>query len=153
MTGATGATYTVTAADVGKTVTVAVTGTKAGYTTVTTTSLPTAAVAVVALSPTPIPTITGTTQVGATLTANAGTWGPAPVALTYQWSVGGTAVAGATGTTYTAGVADVGKTVTVAVTGTKAGYTAATKTSTASAPLAGAALTEIGRASCRERVF
>ena len=49
-----------------------------------------------ALSPAPTPKITGTAKVGYTLKATPGTWGPAPVALKYQWKVNGAAISGAT---------------------------------------------------------
>ena len=78
-----------------------------------------------------VPTITGTAKVGETLTAASGDWAPAPVELSYQWLVGGDTVEGATDTTFRPRLADVGKTVTVEVTGKKDGYTTATETSTA----------------------
>jgi len=85
------------------------------------------------LTPTPTPTITGTAQVGSLLTAVAGTWGPAPVTLAYSWSAAGTAISGATTSTYTPVTGNVGKTITVTVTGSKTGYTTVAKTSTATA--------------------
>jgi hypothetical protein len=126
----TAATYKITAADVGKTVMVKVTGKKTGYTTVTKTSAATAAI-VGTLTAAPTPTISGTVKIGSTLTAKPGTWGPAPVALTYAWSVGG--VAKATTGTYKIAAADAGKTITVKVTGKKAGYTNVAKSSAATA--------------------
>jgi putative cell wall-binding protein/peptidoglycan/xylan/chitin deacetylase (PgdA/CDA1 family) len=75
------------------------------------------------------PTITGTPQVGQVLTANPGTWTPAPATFTYQWLRNGTAVAGATNATYTPVAADAGATLTVRVSGTPAGGTAASATS------------------------
>ena len=78
-----------------------------------------------------MPTITGTAKVGSTLTAVPGTWGPAPVTLTYQWKANGVAIVGATASTYKPVAADAGKTLTVTVTGTKTGYTTASKTSAA----------------------
>ena len=113
--------------------TVTVTGSKAGYTTVKKTSAVTAAVVAVALSPAPVPTITGTAKVGSVLTAVPGTWGPAPVALTYQWNASGVAIVGANQSTLTPTASLVGKTVTVTVTGSKAGYTTVKKTSAATA--------------------
>ncbi len=74
-----------------------------------------------ALSPV-APTVAGTAQVGQLLTATVAPWAPAPVTLTYQWSAGGTAIAGATGLTYTPVAADVGKTITFTASGTKTGY-------------------------------
>ena len=132
--GATAAIYKPVTADIGKALTVTVTGKKAGYTTSTRTSTATAAVAPAPLALTaPVPTITGTARVGSTVTAVPGTWGPAPVALAYQWKANGVVIIGATATTYKPVTADVGKTLTVTVTGTKAGYTTATRTSTATA--------------------
>jgi hypothetical protein len=131
ITGATAATYKPGAAQMGKTITVTVTGTKAGYATAARTSTATAVVAPGTLGPAPVPAITGTAKVGYTLTAVPGTWGPAPVALTYQWKASGVAIIGATATTYKPGAAQIGKTITVTVTGKKAGYTTKSKTSAA----------------------
>ncbi|WP_160329737.1 cell wall-binding repeat-containing protein [Microterricola viridarii] len=140
VTGATAATYTPVAADVGKTVTVQVTGTKTGYATKAVTSAATAAVAAATVPQlvAPVPTITGTAKVGSVLTANAGTWTPAPVTLAYQWLVGNVAVPGATAKTYKPVAANVGKTVTVRVTGTKTGYASKAVTSAATAAVVAA---------------
>ncbi|PTL71740.1 hypothetical protein C1I63_02005 [Rathayibacter caricis DSM 15933] len=132
LSGATGSTYQPSAATLGKTITVTVSGTKVGYTSATRTSAATAAVASGTLTAA-TPKITGTAKVGSTLTATAGTWGPAPVALTYQWKANGTAISGATATTYKPTSATVGRTITVTVTGKKTAYTTATRTSAATA--------------------
>lgn len=137
--GATGTTYTLVAADAGKSITVAVTGSRTGYTTVARTSSPTAAVAaapVPALTATPTPTVSGSPVVGQTLTATPGVWGPAPVTLSYQWFSGGSLIAGATSASYKPVAADVGKSITVQVTGSKAGYTTAQRTSVGTAAVA-----------------
>ncbi|PVZ52593.1 hypothetical protein C9424_19815 [Arthrobacter sp. H-02-3] len=131
ITGATAAIYKIAAAQLGKTLTVTVTGTKTGYTTKSKTATATAAVAPGTLGPAPVPTITGTAKVGSTLTAVPGTWGPAPVVLTYQWKANGVAITGATAAIYKIAAAQLGKTLTVTVTGTKAGYTTKSKTSAA----------------------
>lgn len=67
--------------------------------------------------PTPVTSvsISGTAKVGETLTA---TVEPADATVTYQWKAGGTDIAGATGKTYKLTEAEVGKTITVTVTGT-----------------------------------
>ena len=78
-----------------------------------------------------VPTITGTATVGSRLTANSGIWGPAPVTLRYQWLSNGTAISGATASTYTLAAGDAGKSVTVTVTGEKAGYETVSRTSAA----------------------
>ncbi|PPF09360.1 hypothetical protein C5B98_16305 [Rathayibacter sp. AY1A5] len=132
LSGATSATYTPTGATLGKTITVTVTGSKSGFTAVTKTSAKTSAVVAGTLSAA-TPTITGTAKVGSTLTAKPGTWGPSPVALTYQWKANGTAISGATSATYKPTSATVGKKITVTVTGKKADYTTATRTSAATA--------------------
>jgi hypothetical protein len=72
------------------------------------------------------PALSGTAQVGKTLTAVRGTWTPSPTKTTYQWRVDGKAVSGATGSTWKVPASARGKKVSVAVTGTKTGY--ATKT-------------------------
>ncbi len=129
--GATSSTYQATASDVGKQLTVTVTGTKANWDPGTATSGPTAAVApgaqpvVVAGSP----TIKGKAVVGKKLTAVPGTWGPAPVTLTYQWLRNGVPIKGATGSKYKLKGKDKGKRISVQVTGAKAGYTSTSATS------------------------
>ncbi|WP_353712913.1 carboxypeptidase regulatory-like domain-containing protein [Arthrobacter sp. K5] len=140
ITGATASTYKPTTTDTGKTLTVTVTGTKDGYTSEAKTSAATAAVAAGTLTA-PVPTITGTAAVGSTLTANPGTWEPAPVTLAYQWKANGTAITGATASTYKPTTTDTGKTLTVTVTGTKDGYTSEAKTSAATAAVAAGTLT------------
>jgi hypothetical protein len=137
---ATASTYTLVADDAGKPISVTVTGKKAGYTTAATTSAATAAIAK-PLSATPAPTITGTVKVGQILTAKAGTWSPATVTLKYQWLRGGTAIAGATASTYKPVTADAGAKLSVTVTGSKAGYVTVPKTSVATVAVTGGVLT------------
>lgn len=129
--GATGNTYTPTADDAGARITVRTLGVKPGYSGVAKFSAQTAAVALQTLTATPIPTVTGTKTVGSVLTANPGTWAPAPVGLTYQWKRGGSAIPGATAATYTLTSADAGATLTVSVTGSKVGFLPVEKTSAA----------------------
>jgi hypothetical protein len=78
-----------------------------------------------------IPIVTGTSTVGSTLAAVPGRWSPTGVGLAYQWSAGGTPIPGATNNTLLLTPTLAGKSITVAVTGMKNGYTATTKTSTA----------------------
>lgn len=113
------ATYTPTADDVGKVITVRATYTdRISTNRETPVSSPTAAVT---LSTTPTPgmvTITGTPQVGQTLTANVtdanGIAAGAITPASYAWSAGG--VPRATGSTYVPTTDDVGKVITVQVT-------------------------------------
>jgi hypothetical protein len=131
--GASKSAYTLTSADGGKKVAVAVTATKAGCTTVTKTSAATAPVAK-PFSVTVAPSITGTAKTGKTLTAVKGTWSPAPTTTTVVWKRDGVAIIGATGTTYLLKAADAGHSVTVSVTAVRAGYASKTATSAAVTP-------------------
>jgi hypothetical protein len=85
------------------------------------------------LTAAPAPVISGTLAVGKTVKAVAGTWSPAPVTLSYQWLRNGTPIAGATGASYGIAAADAGSTLSVAVTGRKAGFTTVTRTSAGAA--------------------
>ncbi|MBO9555991.1 hypothetical protein [Cellulomonas sp.] len=127
ISGATASTYTLTTTDMGATLTVKVTGSKSGFTTASKTSAATSAI--LGKLTTATPTISGTRTVGSTLTAKPGTWGPSPVTFTYQWYRSGTAISGATASTYKLVSADRGKTMTVKVTGKKTGYATASVTS------------------------
>ncbi|WP_449283286.1 S-layer homology domain-containing protein [Leucobacter sp.] len=82
------------------------------------------------------PTIAGTAKVGQALSADPGTWQPASATLAYQWLRDGSAISGATSSTYTPVAADQGKRISVKVTGTKAGYEPASKTSAQTAAVA-----------------
>lgn len=85
----------------------------------------TAATSAAPVNSTP-PTITGTAQVGQTLTAGNGTWTNNPTTFAYQWlrcNAGGNAcaaVANGTSKTYTLVGADAGRTIRVRVTATNA---------------------------------
>ncbi len=118
ISGATGLTYILTSADVGKRVRARVTGVNAWGDPV---SAQTAVSAVVANNLKPVyaggGSISGTALVGRTLTAKRGTWIAVPAAtFTYQWTRSGTAIAGATGATYVTRSADKGRLVGVKVT-------------------------------------
>ncbi|MBW8731472.1 MAG: carboxypeptidase regulatory-like domain-containing protein [Terrabacter sp.] len=136
ISGATATTYALTASDLGKAMTVKVTGSKTSYASTSKTSAATAAVAAGTLTA-PTPTISGTKAVGYTLAAVPGTWGPAPVTLAYQWYRSGTAISGATASTYKLTTTDQTKTITVRVTGSKSGYTTVARTSAATTAVLG----------------
>ncbi|MBM2617018.1 IPT/TIG domain-containing protein [Actinoplanes sp. LDG1-06] len=93
-------------------------------------------VAAPALKPVTKPAITGQAAVGSQLKASTGTWNPKGTAFTYRWAAGGTPIDGATGATYRVQAADLGKRLSVEVTATRSGYTAATARSTATAAVA-----------------
>jgi hypothetical protein len=75
------------------------------------------------------PVISGTAQVGQTLTATAGTWANTPTSYAYQWNRGGTAISGAASSTYVPVAADVGNTLTVSVIATNGSGSSAPATS------------------------
>ena len=140
--GATNATYTLADTDEGKAIKVGVTFTDDAGNEETLTSAVTDAVSA---EPTPnspatgVPTITGTVQVGETLTANtsgiADADGLDNVAFAYQWlsndGNGDTEIAGATGLTYTLTDDHEGNTIKVKVSFTDDGGNAETLTSSA----------------------
>ena len=131
--GATKSSFAVTIAEAGSALSVRVTGIKRLYTTTVRLSAPTATVPLLTLSAAPTPKVSGTAKVGSSLTASAGTWSPAPVALGYQWYRGGSKIVNATKATYTVSSDDAGAALSVAVTATKAGYVTVTRMSTATA--------------------
>ncbi|MEA2475147.1 MAG: large repetitive protein, partial [Thermoleophilaceae bacterium] len=133
---ATGSTYVLVSADVGRTIRVEVTGTNSGGNAVATSSQ-TAVVAARAPANTAAPAISGTARDGQTLSATDGTWSGTPtVTFTRQWqrcdSGGANCLGVGTASTYTLGGADVGSTIRVVVTGTNgAGNSSATSDPTA----------------------
>lgn len=80
-----------------------------------------------------VPTISGTAQVGNTLTAQPGAWGPTGVTLTYQWLADGSPIDRATDPTLelTPATAPAGARVSVRVTGSLPGRTPVSRTSAA----------------------
>lgn len=129
ISGATSSSFTLPGTLVGKRITVTVAspdGTDAA------TSLPTAPVTAGTLGAV-TPTISGTAKLGSTLTASPGTWTPSPVTLTYRWKADGVDIAGATGKTLKVATTQVGKRITVTVSGSKTGFTSAQRTSASTA--------------------
>lgn len=134
ISGATGRSYTLTRADGGSAIKVAVTGTKAGYASITRSSAATATVP--RLITTATPTVSGTVKVGQNLTAVPGAWSPSSVTLGYQWYRHGSAISGATARTYTLTRDDLDATIKVRVRATKSGYVTAAATSKSTAKVA-----------------
>jgi RHS repeat-associated protein len=125
--GASAQTYGLVSADVGSKVRVVVTGTNSTG-NASANSATTSAVAPLAPANTVTPTIAGFAREGRTLSADNGSWsGTAPISYGHQWrrcdasGFSCSDVAGATGSTYSAGADDVGATIRVAVTATNAG--------------------------------
>ncbi|NTG07145.1 hypothetical protein [Rhizobium rhizogenes] len=131
ISGATSATYTAVTADAGQTLRVVVTATNSQG-NASANSAATAAVTQIPAN-TVLPAITGTAQVGQTLTATNGTWTGSPTpTYTRQWKADGADISGATATTYVPVSGDVGKVITVTVTATNsAGNANATSAGTA----------------------
>lgn len=131
ISGATGASYTLTSGDVGSRMRVRVTASNSAGST-TAASNATAAVQASATAGAPRntrePSISGTTTQGQALNASAGTWaGAAPITFTYQWvrcgADGGRAdgsdcpaIPGATTTRYVLTASDVGRRLRIRVT-------------------------------------
>ena len=115
---ATGSTYTLTEDDLGSTISIRLTFTDDAGNEESLTSEPTAAVAAKPNTPaTGLPTITGTAQVGETLTADvagiADSDGLDNAAFTYQWTADDADIDGATTPTYEPTDDDVGKSIRV----------------------------------------
>ena len=137
--GAATTAYVVSAADVGSRLRVRVTATNADGSA---TAASNATELVTATQPGPpntqLPSISGQTVVGQTLTANPGSWTGTGLTFAYAWSRCDAAgaqcadIAGATGTSHTLVAADAGRTLRVEVTATNAtGSTTATSAQTA----------------------
>ena len=144
--GATGSTYTLTASEQGQTIQVRVTFTDDSGNAETLTSAATGAVAAAAAQannpPTGLPSISGTPQVGETLTADTSPIDDADgltgATFKYQWTAGGSEINGATGSTYTLTASEQGKTIQVRVTFTDDADNEESLTSIATAAVAAA---------------
>ena len=161
--GATTNTYVLQAADVGKTVAVAVTATDTtGSATVYSAAAGPIAPSGTAPAYTTQPAISGNPIVGQTLTVSNGTWsGTTPIAYSYQWqrcdanAKNCDLIAGATTQSYTVASADVGHTLLVGVTatnsaGSQVGFTSPTAVVTA--PLAPGAAIDVSKVSLPDRL-
>jgi hypothetical protein len=67
------------------------------------------------------PSITGTTKVGATLTAHVGSFSVKPTHYAYQWLRNGSSISQGTKSTYRLTTSDQGKHISVKVTGSRSG--------------------------------
>jgi hypothetical protein len=98
-----------------------VTASRFGYTPTTLTSIATEpAVGFFGTAPyenRALPTISGTPETGAVLTANEGQWSTPPTSFRYQWTAAGSLSPGATGKTFVPGPNELGKKVQVRVDG------------------------------------
>jgi surface antigen len=121
ISGATGQTFKPTADQVGKRLRAKVKATKSGAHSGTAKSRPTDSVAHGVFVNTAPPTVSGTAQVGVPLSATTGSWTPAAT-YSYQWFAGGTAVSGATASTFTPTATQLGAPIKVRVTASAPGY-------------------------------
>ncbi|WP_183095170.1 CHAP domain-containing protein [Nocardioides stalactiti] len=120
--GATGQTFTPTAAEKGKAITVTVTAKRSGYSAGSITTAPTAPVARGEFAVVAPPTVTGDPTVDETLTATPATWSPASSDVLYKWKADGVTIDGAEGPTLTLTRALLGKSIVVATHARAEGY-------------------------------
>lgn len=127
ISGATGQKLVLSADQAGKMITVRVTGKRSGFDDRSETSAGCGPVATLTMTTTPRPIITGGGAPGDELGVDPGVWAPASPTFAYQWRLDGSNISGATRSTYTPKSSDVGRQVTVAVTGAKTGFTPVTQ--------------------------
>lgn len=120
ISGATAREYTLVSADVGAKITVSATTSRQPYSIVTVTSDETATITTKTFTTSSVPSVYGTPRVGLTVNTDYGTWDP-NARLSYVWKTG-TDVVGTTDY-YELKQADIGKQLTVTVTGTNPAYT------------------------------
>ncbi len=139
---ATANTYLLVLADVGSTIRVVVTATNTYGDSSPATSSQTVVVGV-APANTALPTISGTTTQGQTLTAANGSWDNVPTSFTYQWrrcngsGANCTNISSATSSTYVLVLADVTSTIRVVVTASNTSGSSSPATSSQTAVVAG----------------
>ena len=131
--GATKKSFTPSAAELGKKLSVKVTGSLPGYKSASKTASATAAVAPGMLV-TAIPTIVGTAKVGRSLSVSAGSWSQGTT-FSYQWFAGSSPIKGATKSTFVPTAAQLGQRLSVKITGNLDGYTTTAKTSAQTSPV------------------
>jgi len=127
--GATNNTYLLVTADGGTSVICVVTATNAiGSTSANSNTISVEGVPVNSVAP----SISGTLQIGQTLTSSTGTWSNNPTSYTYQWKRGGSNISSATNSTYVLVDADDGQDITVSVVGVNSAGSGSASTSSAS---------------------
>ncbi|GAB3865675.1 hypothetical protein GCM10028801_36460 [Nocardioides maradonensis] len=127
--GATAATYTPTATQIGKRIGLTVTGSHAKATSVAASSAATDAVLRGTFTNATAPAVTGDPIIDQTLTADPGGWTPAPASYTYQWIADGKWIPGATSSTLPLTADMLGQQIKVIAHARGAGFKTATRTS------------------------
>jgi surface antigen len=122
VSGATAGTLALSPDLEGRAVSVRVTASRAGYPAATAVSAATRRVAAGTLTNADRPTIVGTPEVGRTLSATPGTWGPGDASFGYIWKSDGVAIRGETSPTLTLAPQLVGKRIGLRVVATRPGY-------------------------------
>ena len=146
ITGASAASHLLAPADLGRSISVAVTGTKEGWTSATVDSNALTATVGDAIVATLQPRVSGTPALGQTLTATPGTWGTGETpAFGYQWLRDGGPITGATQASYVVTLADLGRDLSLRVTATRTAYAPGSFT-TAGLPVARVATSTTAKA-------
>lgn len=137
-TDGTGESYTPPAADIGDTLEVAVTATNSSGTSSAATSAPSSPIVEAQPANQTLPAISGTAQVGYTLTASTGSWSNNPTSYDYQWlrcQFTCAAIADATSSSYVVASGDQAYGLAVTVTANNStGSALATSATTATVP-------------------
>jgi hypothetical protein len=129
--------YTVTAADEGTVITVEITARLGAQTGVATVEVGTAMV--LPLTNVTAPSFGTTARVGTKLTTSSGTWDLTPTSYSYQWLLNGLPITGATSSSYTPLVADLGEELAVSVVAKKSGFVSSAPAVTTSVTVAAGA--------------
>lgn len=128
ITGATEQTYTVTASDLSRKLSVRIVASRIGLTPVTVTTAATAIVGAKLVQTEGVPSVTGIAQVGQVVRASSLPIISIPSSTTrsFQWYADGVAISGAKTSVFTVTAATLGKALTVRVALARSGYTTAT---------------------------
>jgi hypothetical protein len=115
-------TYTLTSSDLGKKISLRLSGSLEGFRVATSFSSATSVIGKGSLVAGIAPQISGMLIVGNVLLASGQTWLPGAETVQFQWSRNGVAIKGANSQTYTLTTSDRGKNISVSVTGGRVGY-------------------------------
>ncbi|KAA1428938.1 hypothetical protein [Nocardioides antri] len=133
ISGASGQSLTLAAGHAGKTITVVATAKRLNFDDKAWTSAPYGPIELQTWTSTGTPSIVvdGVAEYGKTLAVDPGVWTPTPERYSYQWLRNGSVISGSNFANYTIRAEDVGARISVAVTGSKAGFAPVPKESAA----------------------